>query len=210
MSVIFGEKIGMTSVKTRDGRFVGATVVRVVPNVVVRKKTKETDKYDALVVSVGEAKKQKKPILGIMRKVGDGLVGKCLKEIRSDSINNFDSIGVGYELRINELFSVGDIVSVQGVTKGKGFQGVMKRFHFSGGPATHGSNFHRHMGAVGMREWPGKIRKGKPMPGRMGGNTVTIKGLQIIDIDGDLVSIKGSIPGQKKSLVRIALQKKGN
>ncbi|GAB4140567.1 MAG: 50S ribosomal protein L3 [Patescibacteria group bacterium] len=203
MNTLFGKKIGMTEVKDKFSKLVGVSVIFIDPNVVVDEKTIEKEGYSSLVVAFGDRKKIKNTTAGVLKKAGLEKKPEFLKEIRLDKNKNFLDKKIGEKISVSEIFQEGDKVKVSGVTKGKGFQGVVKRFGFAGGPKTHGSNFHRHGGSFGMREWPGEIAKGKKMPGRMGGVKVTIKNLEVVGIDGDYLILKGSVPGPAGSIVKI-------
>ncbi|MEF3255129.1 MAG: 50S ribosomal protein L3 [Deferribacterales bacterium] len=203
VKALIGRKIGMTQIFTSDGNVIPVTVVQAGPCLVVQKKTVESDGYNALQLGFDKILKTNrvnKPMGGHFKKNG---VEPCkvLKEVRVD---NPDEYQLGQEIKV-DVFAEGDIVDVQGVSIGKGFQGVIKRHGFAGGPAAHGSDFHRAPGAIGMREWPGETLKGKRLPGRMGGKTVTVQKLEVVKVleDKNLLLIKGAIPGHKNSIVYI-------
>lgn len=203
LKALIGKKIGMTQIFTSEGNVVPVTVVQAGPCVVTQKKTVENDGYSALQLGFERVLKQNrinKPMAGHFKKHNVEPF-KVLKEFR---VNNPDEYQLGQELKVN-LFAEGDIVDVQGVSIGKGFQGVIKRHGFGGGPAAHGSDFHRAPGSIGMREWPGETLKGKKLPGRMGGKTVTTQRLEIVKIleDKNLILIKGAIPGHDNGIVYI-------
>ncbi len=208
MNTLFGKKIGMTEIKDKFGKLIGVSVVLVEKNIVVQEKTLEKDGYKSLVVAFGEKKRISKPISGILKKAGVEKKPEFLREIRLKDSSDLDSKKVGDEILLSEMFKEGDKVKISGITKGKGFQGVVKRFGFAGGPKTHGSNFHNHGGSFGMREWPGEVAKGKKMPGRMGGDKITIKNLSVVRIDGDYLILKGSVPGPSGSIVKVTSDNK--
>lgn len=199
---ILGKKLGMTQVFAADGRRIAVTVVEAGPCVVVQKKTIETDGYNALQVGfqAKSAARTNKPMMGHFKKVGQGAFNH-LKEV---NVENIDDFRLGDQITC-DIFSPGDIVDVTGVSKGKGFQGVIKRWNFAGGRSTHGSMFHRAPGSIGASAWPSRVFKGKKMAGQMGNKRVTTQSLQIVEIrpEENLLLIKGAIPGPKNSLVAI-------
>jgi large subunit ribosomal protein L3 len=199
---ILGKKLGMTQVFTSDGRRLPVTVVEAGPCVVLQKKTVETDGYNALQVGFGPKKSHRvnKPAMGHFKKVGKGAFTH-LRELPADDV---DSYQVGEEITC-EVFAAGDIIDVTGTSKGKGFQGVIKRWNFSGGRATHGSMFHRRGGSIGASAWPSRVFKGKKMAGQMGDARVTTQNLQIVEVrpGQNLLLVKGAIPGPKNGLVMI-------
>ena len=191
---IYGRKIGMTQIFDENGIAIPVTAIEAQPLTVVAKKTADKDGYNAIVVSFGEIKEKNanKPDKGIFAKAGVELQ-KYLKEIR-----------VGKELKA-DVFAAGDKVDVQGITKGKGFQGVIKRHGQHRGPMGHGSMYHRRPGSMGSTTTPGRVFKGKKLPGHMGSKTSTILNLDVVKVDADknVILVKGSIPGAKKSIVRV-------
>ena len=198
---ILGRKIGMTQLFVED-RAVGATVVEAQPCTVVQIKTAESDGYDALQLGYGQIKESKatKPLLGHYRKA-DVAPHRRLFEVRVDNPEEYnvgDVIGV-------DIFEEGEKIDVAGVSKGLGFQGVVKRWDFAGGPASHGSHFHRRPGSVGQCVKPGRVIKGKKMPGHMGSHRVTVRGLQILQVDAErnLLVIKGATPGARGTLLEV-------
>jgi large subunit ribosomal protein L3 len=200
---IIGKKVGMTQIFTSDGTVIPVTVVQAGPCVVVQKKTKETDGYNALQLGFEKNLKEdkvNKPMAGHFRK-HNVEPHKYLKEFRIDNPADYEA---GQEIKVDS-FTEGELVDVQATSIGKGFQGVMKRHGFAGGPASHGSHFHRAPGSIGMCEFPGETPKGRKMPGRMGGKSKTVQRLEVVKIleDKNLLLIKGAIPGHKNSLVYI-------
>lgn len=189
MPGILGKKIGMTRIIQDDGRVIPLTVVECEPNTVVQVKTVEKDGYPALILGFDALKKPTKN-----RKF------RHLKEFRvqDESLKTGDAVNV-------EQFEIGERVRVTGVSKGKGFQGVMKRHNFAGGPASHGSHFHREPGSIGACARPGRVHKGKRMAGRMGTDTVTLQSVEIVYVDREknLLGIKGPLCGGNGSLVII-------
>lgn len=201
---ILGKKLGMTQIYTADGRRIPVTVVEAGPCVVVQKKTVETDGYNALQVGYGEKRIQRvnKPEMGHFRKAGQGAF-QYLREFRAESV---DAVSVGDAITAETIFAAGDIIDVTATSKGKGFQGVMKRWNFSGGRATHGSMFHRAPGGISGSAWPSRVFKGKKMSGQMGNARVTTQNLQIVEIrpEKNLILVKGAIPGPKNGLVTLS------
>ncbi len=200
MKAILGKKIGMTQVFTQDGIVVPVTVVKAGPCVVVQKKTAETDGYTALQVGFGEikAKNVNKPSAGHFKKAGvDAL--RTLREIRMD-----EDAEIGQSIRA-DVFAQGEKVDVSGISKGKGFQGVIARHGQHRGPMSHGSRYHRRPGSMGACSTPSKVMKGKRLPGRGGNQTVTVQNLEVVrvDMDRDLILVKGAIPGANGALVTI-------
>lgn len=201
---ILGKKLGMTQVYAADGRRIPVTVVEAGPCVILQKKTVATDGYNALQLAFAAKKIQRvnKPEMGHFRKAGQGSF-RFLREFRVEDI---DTYNVGDAITCESIFAAGDIVDVTGNSKGKGFQGVIKRWNFSGGRSTHGSMFHRAPGSIGASAWPSRVFKGKKMSGQMGNARVTTQNLQIVEIrpEKNLILVKGAIPGPKNGLVTIS------
>ncbi len=200
MTGILGRKLGMTQVFDESGRMFPVTVVEAGPCCVVQIKTKEQDGYEAVKVGFGEMKKEKnvnKAMKGIFRKVGVGLY-RLLKEFPMSDLKVGEMITV-------EKFQKGDVISVSGISKGKGFQGVMKRHNYKGGPASHGSMFYRAPGSIGASSFPSRVWKNKGLPGHMGSEVVTVKNLKIVDVktDQNLLLILGAVPGSKGTFLEI-------
>jgi large subunit ribosomal protein L3 len=200
---ILGKKLGMTQIFAGDGKRIPVTVVEAGPCVVLQKKTVATDGYNALQLGFGERKAHRtnKPEMGHFRKAGKGAFD-ALREVRVDNVDEFN---VGDEITCASIFAAGDNIDVIGTSKGKGFQGVIKRWNFAGGRATHGSMFHRAPGSIGCSAWPSRVFKGKKMAGQMGNARVTTQNLQVVEIrpEQNLVLVKGAIPGPKNGLVMI-------
>ncbi|PLX67584.1 MAG: 50S ribosomal protein L3 [Denitrovibrio sp.] len=199
---IIGKKVGMTQVFSEDGIVVPVTVVLAGPCVVTEVRTEEKDGYSAIQLGFDEILKESKvnkPMAGYFKKQGVKPM-KFLKEFRGDA----GEITVGQQVDVN-IFEEGDLVDVQGTSIGKGFQGVVKRYGFAGGPKTHGSHFHRAPGSIGMCEFPGETPKGKKMPGRMGGKKVTVQNLSVVKVipETNLLLVKGAIPGHDDAIVYI-------
>ncbi len=197
---LIGKKIGMTQVFDESGSLIPVTVLKVEPNLVVARRTHERDGYSAVVLGATQQKESRlsKPILG---QFADGAVPRRdLFEFR-----DFDrDCEVGEELGLDILADVG-YVDITGTSKGKGFQGVMKRHNFGGGRKTHGSKFHRANGSTGMAAYPSKVIKGTKMAGRMGGEKSTVLNLQVVKVDPEnqVLLVRGAVPGRNNSVVRI-------
>ena len=196
---ILGTKVGMTQIFNEDGILIPVTVVSCEPNVVLQKKTIENDGYEAMQLGFvnKRVKLANKPELGHFAK-SNSKPKRYLKEISGQELSNFE---VGQEIRVN-IFEEGEIVDVTGTSKGKGFQGNIKRHNQHRGPMGHGSHYHRRPGSMGSID-PNHVRKGKNLPGHMGVETVTIQNLEIIkvDLERNILLIKGSVPGPKKGVV---------
>ena len=207
MKGILGRKIGMTEKFTKDGKVIPVTVVSVEPNVITQIKTVETDGYNAIQLATVDKKEKHatKPEIGHAKKAGVA-PKRFLKEIRIDDVSSY-SLGSVLEA---DIFEVGERVDVTGTSKGKGFQGVIKRHGQSRGPETHGSRYHRRPGSMGTMR-PMRVLKGKKLAGQMGGETVTIQNLEIIEVstkDGYIL-VSGNVPGPKNGLVFIKSSVKG-
>ena len=201
MKGILGRKIGMTSVFAKNGTLIPVTVIEVEPNVISQIKTKEKDGYDAIQLAAFEKREKlaNKPETGHLKKANT-TPKRFLREIRGVDVNNYS---LGSELKA-DIFAEGEMVDVTGTSKGKGFQGVIKRWNQSRGPMGHGSQYHRGVGSLGTL-LPMRVIPGKKMPGHMGSEQVTIQNLEIvqIDINNNVILVKGNVPGPKKSLVLI-------
>ncbi len=200
---IIGKKIGMTQIFDEAGKVIPVTVVEAGPCVVVQKKTSENDGYDAVQLGFGDLREKlaNKPVKGHFAKA-DVAVKRTLKEFRLD---NTAEKNVGDILKA-DTFEVGDIVDVCGTSKGKGFQGTIKRNNNSRLKETHGTGpVHRHAGSMGACSSPSRIYKGKALPGHMGAERVTVQNLEIvkIDVENNLIAIKGAVPGPKNGIVTI-------
>ena len=203
---LVGRKCGMTRVFTEDGLSIPVTVIEVLPNRVTQVKTVETDGYHALQVTTGARKRSRvnKPQAGHFAKAGTE-PGRGLWEFRVDSADQIDGIAVGAEIKADH-FAVGQMVDVIGTTKGKGFAGTIKRHHFAGQDATHGNSLsHRAPGSIGQRQSPGKVFKGKKMSGHMGNvqRTIQLQKIVRLDMDRNLVLVRGAVPGAPGSNVII-------
>lgn len=204
LSAFYGVKAGMTRIFNEAGDHVPVTVVKLIPNHVSQVKTTATDGYNAYQVAYGEKREKlgKKPQQKHLAKAG---VNKTLTRFAEIRVDEADASLLGKELSLEE-FTPDTFIDVTGTSKGKGFQGVMKRYNFSGGPAAHGSKFHRTTGSIGNRATPGRVFANKKMPGHMGDKKVTIQNVQVVELNQDkgYLLIKGSIPGAKNGFVRIA------
>ena len=204
---LIGIKHGMTQIYAADGRVIPVTVVEAGPCRVIRKKTIEKDGYESAQLAFKDAKEKHltKPVLGHFKKHG-AAPSRYLVEFSGDMA----ALTPGQELTV-EVFQEGDMVDVSGVTKGKGFQGVMKRHKFAGGPASHGSMFHRAPGSIGSSAYPSRVRKNKRMPGHMGSKRRTVQNLEVVGVrkEDNLLLIRGAIPGSKGSLVYVKKAVKG-
>ena len=201
MKGILGKKVGMTQVFTTEGKLIPVTVVEVEPNVVIQIKTVEKDGYDAIQLGTESIKEKSsnKPEIGHTKKANT-TPKRFLREIRGVNVNDYtlgQTIGV-------DIFEAGEIVDVTGTSKGKGFQGVIKRHNQSRGPMGHGSQYHRGVGSLGTM-LPMHVLKGKKMPGQMGNVQRTVQNLEIVavDVENSVILVKGNVPGPKKSLVMI-------
>ena len=207
MKGILGRKVGMTQVFTKDGKLVPVTVVEVTPNVVMQVKTVESDGYSAIQLGVVDKKEKNatKQEIGHAKKANT-TPKRFLKELR-----NIDGEYTQGQTLSADIFEVGEIVDVTGTSKGKGFQGAIKRHNQSRGPMTHGSHYHRGPGSLGTM-LPKRVLKGKKLPGHMGNETITIQNLQIVEVNAEenYILVSGNIPGPKYSLVLIKSAIKNN
>ncbi len=196
---IIGKKVGMTQVFDENGRLIPVTVIQAGPCVVVDKKTHKRDGYEAIVVGFSPAKKVNKPHKGQFDKAGVE-PHRWLVEIRGADSQEYE---IGQEVKA-DIFQKGDRVDVTGTSKGKGFQGTVKRWNFRRGPKTHGSRSYRIPGSLGSTD-PARVFKGKKLPGRTGGQRITTQNLEIVQVDPEenILLVKGSVPGTRKSLVTI-------
>jgi len=198
---ILGKKIGMTQVFDENGIVIPVTVIQAGPCAVVQKKTVENDGYTAIKLGFEDVpeKKLNKPEKGLFSKI-NVTPKKYLREFRTEDIDKFE---VGQQINVADMFASGDSIDVSGISKGKGFQGVMKRFGSSRGPESHGSKYHRRVGTMGAGTSPGRVFKGKKLPGHMGLEKVTVQNLDVVRVDGErnLMLVKGAVPGPKGGLV---------
>jgi len=198
---LIGKKLGMTQVFSDEGVAVPVTVIEVEPSVVIQKKTKDTDGYDAVQLGYGRIKQRNvtKPLQGHFKKADKGLF-RILRELRGD----VDGYEIGQEVN-GEIFTAGDYVDIVGTTKGKGFAGVIKRHGFHGGRATHGSMFHRAPGSIGASADPSRVFKGTKLPGHMGTDRKTVQNLVIWAVrpEMNVILVRGAVPGSKNSFVLV-------
>jgi large subunit ribosomal protein L3 len=203
---LLGEKIGMTQIYDAQGKLVPVTVVEAGPCRVMQKRTVQMEGYEAVQLSFREVAERKvsKPLLGHFKKNQSPPVRFC-REFQAD----LSKIEPG-QIITAEIFKAGERVDVSGISKGKGFAGVIKRHHFSGGPATHGSMFHRQPGSIGSSSWPSRVRKNKRLPGRMGSERVTVQGLEVVEVRAqeNLIFIRGAVPGSPGALLEIRRSKR--
>lgn len=200
---ILGKKIGMTQLFNEDGLAIPVTVIEAGPCTVVQKKTVEKDGYSAVKIGYGAVseKRLNKPLKGEFAKLKLA-PKKYLKEVKLEDLDKFE---IGQEIKVEDMFQAGDRVDVSGVSKGKGFQGTIKRYGQKGGAETHGSMYHRRVGSMGPNTSPGRVFKGKKLPGHMGVDNITVQNLDIVRVDGErnLLIVKGAVPGAKGSLLVI-------
>ncbi|MFD1067362.1 50S ribosomal protein L3 [Oceanobacillus locisalsi] len=205
---ILGRKIGMTQLFSENGEVVPVTVVQAEANVVLQKRTLENDGYEALQIGFADKKESRtnKAEKGHAEKAGTA-PKRYVREIRGAEVDGYE---VGQEISV-DIFGAGDKIDVTGTSKGKGFQGSIKRHNQQRGPKTHGSHFHRSTGSMGEMN-SGRVFKGRQLPGQMGSEQVTVQNLEVVSVDADknLLLIKGNIPGPKKSCVKITSTIKGN
>ena len=203
---ILGKKVGMTQIFSTEGVLVPVTVIDVTPNVVLQKKTAETDGYQAVQLGFLDKKNVTKPEQGHAAKANTN-PKRFVKEFAGEEMMAFE---VGQEVKAN-IFVEGEIVDVTGTSKGKGYAGAIKRHNFSRGPMAHGSGYHRGIGSMGSID-AARVKKGKKMAGRLGGETVTVQNLEVvkIDLEKNVILIKGSVPGANRSFVVISNGVKAN
>lgn len=200
---ILGRKIGMTRVYNENGRSIPVTVIEAGPCTVLQKKSTENEGYDAIQVGFQDKKAARvnRPLAGhFKRSESDGYY-----HIREFRVKDLDQYELGQKITLKELIQIGDKIDISGRTKGRGFQGVVKRHGFAGGRATHGSMFHRAPGSIGCSAWPSRVVKGKKLPGQMGNNLVTQKNLTVVDIreEDNILLVEGAVPGAKNGVVSI-------
>lgn len=196
---LIGKKLGMTQIFDENGKVIPVTAVELGPNTLVQKKTVEKDGYSAFKLGYGECKEKNvtSPIKKDLQKKNIA-PKRFMREV--DAFD--DSLEIGSDISC-DIFNEGDAIQVTGVSKGRGFQGVIKRHGFGGGRATHGSHFHRAPGSIGACAYPGEVWKGQKMPGRTGGDRVTVKNLRVVKVlkEKNVVLVSGAIPGRRDSLI---------
>ena len=199
---ILGKKVGMTQYFTEAGELIPVTVVEVTPNVVLQLKTIENDGYEAVQLGFDDLREvlSNRPAKGHVAKA-NATPKRFIREFNNVELSEYE---VGQEITV-DVFKAGDIVDVTGTSKGKGFQGAIKRHGQSRGPMAHGSRYHRRPGSMGGASFPSRVFKGKALPGQMGGNRITIQNLEVVKVVAERngILIKGNVPGSKKSLVEI-------
>ena len=199
---ILGKKVGMTQYFTEAGELIPVTVVEVTPNVVLQLKTIENDGYEAVQLGFDDLREvlSNRPAKGHVAKA-NATPKRFIREFNNVELSEYE---VGQEITV-DVFKAGDIVDVTGTSKGKGFQGAIKRHGQSRGPLAHGSRHHRRPGSMGGASFPSRVFKGKALPGQMGGDRITIQNLEVVKVDAErnVILIKGNVPGSKKSLVEI-------
>ncbi|MBI99980.1 MAG: 50S ribosomal protein L3 [Nocardioides sp.] len=204
LPALYGKKAGMTRIFDESGKHIPVTVVQLIPNVVSQVKTLEKDGYNAYQLAYFEKREKlvSNPLKGHLKKAGVDKAFHRFAEVRSEEVSEEN---LGKELSL-EVFTPNTFVDVTGTSKGKGFAGAMKRHNFQGGPAAHGSKFHRRTGSIGNRATPGRVFPQKKMPGHMGVETKTIQNLQVVEVNEEqgYMLIKGSLPGSKNGFVKIA------
>ncbi|MBN1694948.1 50S ribosomal protein L3 [candidate division WOR-3 bacterium] len=202
--MLIGRKLGMTRVFTESGENIPVTVIKASPCFIIDRRTEERDGYTAYVMGFGEKKEKrvKKPVLGLCKKAGVPPV-EVIREFRVKDTSVFD---IGEKVPVSVL-QKGDKINVVGWSKGRGFQGVVKRWGFKGGPGSHGSTFHRAPGSAGAGTFPGRVLKGKKLPGRMGNDRVTAKNLEVVTLDEEngLIAVKGAVPGFRNGILLIKI-----
>ena len=202
---IIGRKLGMTQIFRDNGEAEAVTAIEAGPCIVAQVKTTDKEGYNAVQLGFGQAKRIKSPQRGHLKELGQF---KYLQEFR---VGNTEANKVGEKVDVS-LFKAGDLVDITGVSKGKGFAGVVKRHHFSGGPKTHGqSDRHRHPGSIGASASPGRVLKGTPMAGHMGNSQVTVRHLEVFEADParNLLVVKGAVPGARNGLLLIKKSGRG-
>jgi large subunit ribosomal protein L3 len=200
---MLGKKIGMTQIFTDEGDLIPVTVIQAGPVSVVQKKTEESDGYCSLKIGFEDIKENKvnKPMKGQFEKAG--IAPK--RVIREFRLENIDAYEVGQEIKVEDMFQEGDKIDVSGISKGKGYQGTVKRYGTSRGRESHGSQYHRGVGAMAGASNPSRVFKGKKLPGHMGADRVTVQNLTVVRVDAGrgLMLVKGAVPGPRGSLVEI-------
>ena len=202
IQTILGQKISQTQEFLEDGTRIPVTTLWVKGNVVLAVKTNDKDHYSAIQLGFGIKKKANKALQGQIKGASLKQAPKFLKEIRMADEDSLPEIG--RILNVTEIFKPGDVINVTGISKGKGYAGVVKRYHFKGGPRTHGqSDRERAPGSIGQTTTPGRVYKGKKMAGRMGHETVTIRNLKVVDVSEDTILVKGLVPGGRNTLIMV-------
>ena len=201
---ILGKKIGMTRVFHENGESIPVSVLEVGPCYIIQIKSIDKEGYNAIQIGFQPKKDKRlnKPLLGYFKAAGKGGFA-FLREIR---VGDVDSFELGQEIN-NEMFNVGDLVTIRGISKGRGFTGVVKRWGFSGGNTSHGCRSHKVPGSIGASATPSRVMKGKKLPGRMGNKKVTVKNLKVVDVlkEKNLILVKGPVPGSRGTLLEVEI-----
>jgi large subunit ribosomal protein L3 len=204
LSGLYAFKVGMSAVFSDEGERIPVTVLKYEPMVVAQVKTEQTDGYEAVQVAFvpDRASQTNAAAKNHVAKAGFENGARFVREVRLDKA--LEGVGVGSKISIDSL-KKGDIVKVTGLSRGRGFQGPVRRHGFNGGPASHGSGFHRKPGSVGNRTWPGRVMPGKRMAGQWGDETITVNNIKIVDVipEENVVLVKGAVPGARNSLIRL-------
>ncbi len=199
---ILGKKVGMTRVFIQD-KEIPVTVIQIEPNYVVGFRTKDRDGYDAVILGMGKRKKKRtpKPLLAIFEKAGL----EPLKYLKEFDTKEGEQLELGQEVKVEEVFEKGDLIDITGKSKGRGFTSAMKRWDFSGFPKSHGARYHRAVGSIGACADPGRVWKTKRMAGHHGNETITILGMEVVDIipEKNVILVKGSVPGAPGSILEL-------
>jgi large subunit ribosomal protein L3 len=203
---ILGKKLGMSQVFNENGDMVPVTLIQAGPCYVIQKKFRDRDGYDALQLGFSPKKESRvnRPLKGHQDKAGKG----CFYHLREVPCDDLDALEVGSEVKVADVFAKGEVIKVVGVSKGKGYAGVVRRHGFGGLPASHGSLILNESGSIGTNTSPGKVIKGKRMAGHMGNRRVTVKGLKVVDIieDMNMIAVHGAVPGGRGQLVILRKQ----
>lgn len=201
---LLGKKIGMTRVFQENGESIPVSVLELGPCYIVQIKTEEKEGYNAIQIGFRQKRDKvlNKPLIGHFKAAGRGGF-TYLREIKVDNVNTFE---IGQEVT-SSIFNVGDMVTVRGLSKGRGFSGVVKRWGFSGGDTTHGCRSHKVPGSIGASATPSRVMRGKKLPGRMGNQRVTVKNLKVVDVvkEKNVILVKGAVPGSRGSLVELKI-----
>ena len=207
VGTLFGKKLGMSRYFLDEGKSIPVTIVKVGPCVVVQKKTFEKDGYEAIQVGFEPQKESRvnKPLRGHLKKAGEA----CFKHLREIRVESADAFELGQQIG-SDIFTAGEAVAVTGRSKGRGFAGVIKRWGFGGGRATHGSRSNRVPGSIGASSDPSRVFKGKKLPGRMGNRKTTVRNLLVVDVrpDMDVIALRGAVPGSKNAILQITRTEK--
>ncbi len=202
VNTLFGKKLGMTRYFLEEGKSTPVTIVKAGPCVVIQKKTRDTDGYEAIQVGFESQKESRvnKPLQGHFTRSGKG----CFRHLREIRVEDAGAFELGQEIG-TDVFTIGDVVRISSRSKGRGFAGVVKRHGFAGGKKTHGCRSHRVPGSIGASATPARVHKGKKLPGRMGSQRTTVKNLKVVDVRPDLgvIAIKGAVPGSRDTIVEI-------